>query len=135
MAHRVTVYDNRISGLIRTGEGNRWIRGKADEIKDLAVIMAPKRSGRLAASHEVAQAHDRGGLFVSNYAVSARTPYAAFVHGGTGLYGPHRKVIVYRKPAGPIPTERGNIYIWSQKGQRAQPWLARAASIVVARSQ
>lgn len=137
--NRVTVYDNRISGLIRTGEGNRWTRGKANEIKRQAVMTVPiGRTYRLAVSHGVEQSRDALGRFSTGYSVYNDAPHAAFVHGGTGIHGPRGTMIIYSRPVGPIwnpAAKRGGrmVYIRSSKGQVGQPWLREAAETVLAR--
>ena len=134
VSHVVVVYNSRIVRLIQYGEGNRWNKSKAEQIKSMAVLLAPKRSGRLAASHGVEQNRNAMGQYQTGHYVFADAPYARYVHDGTGLYGPHGRVINIGKRMGPIPG--GGVgglprFIRSSRGQRPQPWLQQAADAVL----
>lgn len=129
--YRVTVYRPRIVSIIQTGDGDRWTRDKAKQIENRARILAPKRTGRLAASH-VTLPTTGSNQYQKVYRVSAMAPYGAFVHGGTGVYGPRGMEIV--APTGmAIPAGGGRRarVIYSSRGQRANPWLERAADQVL----
>lgn len=134
--YRVTVLNGRIISLIQTGDGDRWTRDKAKAIEVRARIIAPKRSGRLAASH-VTLPTAGSNQYQKRYRVSAMAPYGHYVHGGTGIYGPTGRRIVSTKGMGPLPGARGRepgrrpTYIFYSKGQRANPWLERAAAQVL----
>ncbi|QUE25329.1 hypothetical protein SEA_FIZZLES_33 [Microbacterium phage Fizzles] len=133
MAYRVQVYESRWVGIIQTGEGDRWIHSKAKAIERRARIRAPKRSGRLAASH-VTLPTTGSNQYQKRYRVSATAHYAHFVHGGTGLYGPaHRPIVkVMSIPAsGQRPPYAGPRVIRHSRGQRPQPWLEQAAREVL----
>lgn len=136
MAYKVTIYENRWAALIQTGDGNRWLKSKAEAIRRRAIIIAPRRTGRLAASHRTVQERGRLGRFQSGWRVEATVGYAAFVHKGTGLYGPRHQMIVRRMsiPAGGHSAEfsgAGRRVITRSRGQRPQPWLEQAAREVL----
>jgi HK97 gp10 family phage protein len=81
---------------------------------------APVRTGRLRRS----VSYVAGGQL--RYVVRPNVPYAAAVHGGTGIYGPKRKPI---RPGGLMrfKTRDGKwISTRSIKGQKANPFMTRA---------
>lgn len=132
MAYRVTVYESRWIGIVQTGDGDRWIRSKAKQIETRARVLAPKRSGRLAASH-VTLPTTGTNQYRKVYRVAATAYYAHFVHGGTGIYGPLGRPIVriMSIPAGAQrPPYQGPRVIRHSRGQRPQPWLDRAGQEV-----
>lgn len=131
MAHVVRVFDNRIGYVIQVGDGGRWIRTQAWEVRRLAVILAPSRTNRLKASHVVNQNRDRyTGRFQKGFTVSATAYHASFVALGTGIHGPlHRKIV--KKKAMRIMDGRRPRFIRSSRGQRPNPWLERAAEMAL----
>ncbi|QIG59043.1 hypothetical protein SEA_RUBYRALPH_35 [Microbacterium phage RubyRalph] len=135
MAYRVEVYESGFVTLIQVGDGHRWIRAKARQIENRARMIAPKRTGRLAASHRTDQERTAQGRYQSGFRVSATVPYAGFVHRGTGIYGPRGARIISRrgKMMGPLPGAGAGRprFIRSSRGQRPQPWLERAGRSVV----
>ena len=71
--------------VFHTGSGpDRHIRRKADEVAVLARTLAPSRTGLLKSSIRVDQNREQRGQYSFGYAVSANTPYAGYVHEGTG---------------------------------------------------
>ncbi|QNJ55531.1 hypothetical protein SEA_PHINKY_39 [Microbacterium phage Phinky] len=137
MAYRVEVYESGWVRVMQTGDGVRWNRKKAEQIKARAIVRAPKRTGRLAASHRVEQNRNQLGQFQTGFTISAETGYARFVHDGTGIHGPGGRGLIVRRmsiPAGahsPGFFGSGPRIIFRSRGQRAQPWLAQAARDVV----
>lgn len=141
MTYTVKVYESNITAIFAAGgEGYRWNKAKADAIKDRAIILAPKRTGALAASHRVTQERDLGGRFQSGFRISAGGPgaeHAAFVHFGTGIHGPggrgmiRKRMVIPASGHGPGPWAASPLIIRKSRGQRAQPWLERAAAQVV----
>lgn len=132
MTYRVTVYETKWIGIVQTGEGDRWIRSKAKQIEARARVLAPKRSGRLAASHVTLPTRGTN-QYRKVYRVSATAYYAHFVHGGTGIYGPaHRPIVKVMS----IPASRqrapyaGPRVIRHSRGQQPQPWLEQAGQEV-----
>ena len=109
----------------------------AERVKVAAVALAPKRTGRLAASHGVEQNRDLLGRFRTGHYVFAQTPYAQYVHGGTGIYGPRHRMIDIGKAMGPLyigpqlPGGKPPRFIRRSRGQRPQPWLQQAADSVL----
>lgn len=61
----------------------RNLRRRADNVAMTAKVLAPRRSGALAASVRVDQNRDEKGRYAFGFAVSANTPYAYYVHEGT----------------------------------------------------
>lgn len=137
MAYKVTIYENRWAALIQTGDGNRWLKSKAEAIRRRAIIIAPRRTGRLAASHRTVQERSRLGRFQAGWRVEATVGYAAYVHQGTGIHRPGGRGMIVRRmviPAGghgPGFFGSGRRIIRRSKGQRSQPWLEQAARQVL----
>lgn len=136
MAHRVRVFQTRIASLFQVGgDAHDWNLQQARRISRTATILAPRgRTGGLSRSHRVVQARDRIGRFRTGFRVENTARHAAFVALGTGIHGPARRVIVYRKPAGPIMEKRGirnPRFIRRSRGQRPNDWLNRAARMVL----
>lgn len=159
LATRVIVYDRRIVHLIQRGDGKRWIHGQAKKIEGVARQIAPFRTGRLAASH-VTLPTTGSNQYSKVYRVTAMAPYARFVHEGTGIFGPLGRPIYkprgmvipgmnpnprvrvyplrgrnaglgvrYSRPM--LRRGKGGTFVHETKGQRAQPWLQRAADIAL----
>lgn len=136
MAYRVQVYESQFVNLIQVGDGDRWLHGKAKQIEIRARAIAPKRSGRLASSHVTLPTRGTN-QYVKRYRISAMAPYAHFVHGGTGIYGPlHRPITTggWMKLPGQNPNSNRaghSTVIRVHRGQRPQPWLEKAARDVL----
>lgn len=129
MAYRVVIHDQRIVSLIQTGDGDRWLHSKAKQIEHRARVIAPRRTGRLASSH-VTLPTTGTNQYAKRYRVSAQAYYARYVHEGTGGMPGRWAKLPGRNPNPVRATGKGTV-IWSPKGQRANPWLARAARDVV----
>jgi len=93
-------------------------------VEALAVKDAPKRTTNLARSRtsNVSADGSRGVLKFT-------APYAAFVHEGTGLFGPHHQRIV--------PTNKRALFwpgarhpVRSTAGMKGRPWVRQAANDV-----
>lgn len=127
MSYRVQVINSRIISIVQTGDGARWTHGKAKEIERMARLLAPKRTGRLAASHVTLPTRGSN-QYHKVYRVSAQAYYSRYVHDGT--HGP----ITGRNGWVKIPAARARgsrtVVVRSVRGQRANPWLARAAMLV-----
>lgn len=135
MSYVVIVDDQGIANLIQVGDGARWIRSKAKAVENRARVIVPKRTGELMRSHSTRQNRNLG-RYESGFAVSASAGHAQFVHFGTGVYGPrHRPIVKLKgmKIKGRITRtgSKGDTVIYSHQGQRANPWLARAAAEVL----
>lgn len=63
---------------------DRHIKRKAEAVAITARALAPKRSGRLAASIKVDQNRDELGRFAFGYRVYTGIYYGVYVHEGTG---------------------------------------------------
>lgn len=71
--------------VFKTGSGpDRHLRRKAVAVALTAKVIAPRRTGRLAASISVDQNRNERGQYAFGYAVSAGTGYGYYVHEGTG---------------------------------------------------
>jgi len=125
MAYRVVVFDRNIVSLVQTGQGARWIHRKAKDVESTARRLAPKRSGRLAASHVTLPTRGSN-QYQKVYRVSAQAYYAAWVHQGTT--GPIRPRIK-RKLKVPNRGRPGFRLLPSVNGQPAKLWLARAGAM------
>lgn len=123
--YRVVIYDRNIVSLIQVGEGQRWIHSKAKAIERTARAIAPKRTGRLAASHVTVPTRGTN-QYQKLYRISAQSYYAQWVHDGTGprIY-PKRK----RRLKVPNRGRPGFRLLPSVNGQPAKLWLARAGAM------
>lgn len=131
MSYRVQVFNTVIISIVQTGDGARWTHAKAKEIERMARVLAPKRTGRLAASH-VTLPTIGSNQYHKVYRVSAQAYYSRYVHEGTT--GPITGRNGWLKLPGRNPnpgrvTGKGTV-VMSVRGQRANPWLARAAVAV-----
>ena len=138
VTYKVTVFNGRIISLIQVGEGDRWTRGKAQQIERVARSIAPKVTGRLANSH-VTLPTTGSNQYQKRYRVSALAPYSVYVHEGTGIHGPlGRPVYIgkWMKIPGPNPNPRRVVgkhgtVVMSHKGRTKRPWLQEAANAVL----
>lgn len=130
MTYHVQVLDSRIITIVQAGDGARWTRDKAKQIERRARLIAPKRTGRLASSHVTLPTRGSN-QYHKVYRVSAQAPYSRFVHEGT--HGPITGRNGWVKiPAGRTgaPLAARTRVMRSVRGQRPNPWLARAAMLV-----
>lgn len=71
--------------VFNPGSGpDRFLRQRTQAVALKAISDAPFRTGRLAASVRANQNRDEKGRYAFGYTVSANTPYAYYVHEGTG---------------------------------------------------
>jgi len=92
----------------------------AGAVEAAAVQEAPKATGNL--SNAI-----RKTVEASQAVIKATAPYSIFVHRGTGLYGPFKKLITPRNKKALAFTIGGNkVVVRSTKGQRANPFMQRA---------
>lgn len=68
----------------RGSEADRFTKRQAEKVALLASRTAPMKTGRLKRSIYVTQNRDQRGRFAFGYSVYADTPYAYYVHRGTG---------------------------------------------------
>jgi len=97
----------------------------ASEVASGAKDVAPLLSGNLQNDIKVDMDEDKLEASVGN---SKLTPYAVFVHDGTGLYGKYHMRIVPKKGKA-LKTPFG--YSKSVAGQKAQPYLKDALKTYV----
>lgn len=113
-----------------TGIVGRDARRRGQRVRDLARLLAPKRSGRLAASIGISVRVGPGGVTVR---VGSDLDYATYVHEGTGVYGPRHRpitatgngVMVFRGAGGEL------VYARTVSGTRGTPYLTRALRAAV----
>lgn len=90
--------------VFHPGSGpDRHLRKKAVAVMLTAKVLAPRRSGRLAASITVNQNRNELGRYAFGFEVSAGTSYGYYVHEGTGpspRWPVNRKVMKFRGRAG-----------------------------------
>lgn len=108
-----------------TGAVARDALRRGRNVRTLARVLAPKRTGRLAASISVKLVPRLTGLAVE---VGTGLDYALYQHEGTGVYGPRHspirprrgKVLVFAGRSG------GTVYARSVRGARPTKFLERA---------
>jgi len=110
-----------------------------DAVKTATIVMqtlakaeAPVRTGKL----RTAISFESRGFMGAVYPDLARTPYAAYVHGGTGIFGPeHRAIVPVNKkvlatkanPGWGSANSKGYFIIGKRSiGQRPNPFMKRA---------
>ena len=64
-------------------EPERYLKRQAEKVAMLARVLAPRRTGLLAASIHVDQNRNEHGQFAFGFKVGSSVPYAGFVHEGT----------------------------------------------------
>lgn len=134
---RVTIYDANIDRLF-LGGGDVWdaMERIGREHLGMALIEAPVRTGELRSLHNLALTpYKKRGV---RYTVGNYAEHALFVHGGTrpiitagnGFWDDGR--IAFLGPMAPW-MGRDALYAPWVSGQEANPWIARAADIVLAK--
>lgn len=100
-------------------------------IERVAKEMAPVDRGRLRSSIAARLEVGDGGL--PRVIVGTNVEYAAFVHEGTGIYGPRRAPIVPRNPGGVLVFKVAGktVFARSVKGMPGRPFLRAAMEQVV----
>lgn len=155
MAVRVYVYENGLIRAMKT-DGNHWNKRVATEVMMEAEILCPVgNTGALASSHGTEQERING-RFSTGWTVYNDHRTAAWVHNGTGLYGPARTEIVPKftpkrmflhMPPGMgfrwKLTSRDGMPVYdlddpfghlkSHAGMRGRPWLLKAGLQVTRR--
>lgn len=126
----VRVYNGRLASVVQD-DGRGFVEDVARQIESTAKVLAPKRTGRLARSISIGPTRGSNQYQV-RYRVTAYAPYSLYVHEGTGIYGPKRKIIDIGKGMGPLPPPYPKWIRYSQ-GQRSQQFLENAAQLVLAR--
>jgi len=119
--------ENELDSQLRASRGPvvSDLRRRVDQVYEAALREAPVRTGELRESHYGVVVNDGGELYGE---VGAKAPYSAFVHEGTGLFGPLRR---------PIEAKPGRVFVFTGsngetvfttriKGQHPNRWLVRA---------
>lgn len=117
--------------VFHTGSGpDRSARKNAEKVAVLARDLAPSSSGRLKASIKASQNRTERGAYTFGYSVSADTPYAYYVHEGTGpspRWPEGRKVMKWHGRQGDVPYRDFVMH----PGTPAQPFLRDALVAMV----
>lgn len=112
--------------VFKTGSGpDRHLRKKAQAVASTAKAMAPRRTGRLAASISVDQNRNERGQYAFGFSVSAGTGYGYYVHEGTGpspRWPTNRRVMKFRGSRGDVVFRDFVMH----PGTPAQPFLQNA---------
>lgn len=134
---RVTIYDRNIDRLfLPGGDVWDWMRDVGAEHLRMALVEVPRRSGSLASKHNLALTpYGKRGV---RYSVGNYADHAYWVHEGTtgpittggGFWDDGRRAFL-----GPMAPwmGRNTLFATSVSGQEANPWIARAGDIVLAK--
>lgn len=133
MTIRVKLDESVINREMRTSSGMtaRGLFRTATQVEAVAKRLAPVDTGRLRSSIQK-RVVSRGGRVTAE--VTASVKYAAFIHEGTGIYGPRRKPITARGGAFLVFTPRGAsqpVFARSVRGIRPRPFLRDALRAVI----
>lgn len=133
MSVQVRLDERVITQSLRTTGGpvGRGLFGVATRVEARAKRKAPVNTGRLRSSIKK-RVVNRGGEVQA--IVSADVKYAAFVHEGTGIYGPRRRRITPRAGAFLVFTPKGTsdvVFARTVAGIRPNPFLADALREVI----
>lgn len=104
---------------------------RTKRVENRAKRLCPVDTGRLRASIQSTMPQQVGNLVVSYVYTDVR--YGAYVHAGTGIYGPHRTpivpvtspVLVFQPRGGPV------VFARSVRGVRPRPFLTDALPAAV----
>lgn len=133
---RVTIYDRNLDLLfLPGGDAWDWLERVGREHLAMALVEVPRRSGRLAASHNLALTPYRRGV---RYSVGNYAEHAEWVHSGTtgpittgdGFWEDGKRAFM-----GPMTPWGGHSTVWAPvvSGQKANPWIANAATYALAK--
>lgn len=139
---RVDLHHAQIRNFLYSPSGPivRGVRRWAQEVRQVAIVNAPKDTGQLAAS-SVVEMNTHPGFVVG--VISFRARHAIWVHEGTGIYGPRGRPITARgRGMLRFPNRRGAVgsrggqprpyvYVRSVRGQPGQPFLVYALYLVM----
>lgn len=134
---RVTVYDTQVERLfLPGGDAWDWLMRVGHEHTQMAIIESPSRTGYLRTQHNLSLTPV--GRYNVRYSVGNWADYAVYVHEGTtgpivstGWDDGSPAFLAIR----PMPHSRFPVtkYLRSVSGQEANPWIARAGGIVLAK--
>jgi hypothetical protein len=114
--------------------GRQVVDVHAKRAQVLAKEETPKLSGELARTTDLRKVVDGPDTFVRE--VVPTRPYAKFVHGGTGLFGPlQRRIVPKFKRALRWVAGGRVIFARSTAGQRPNPFLDRSFKRLLAESE
>lgn len=108
---------------------DRDIKRRANAVANRAYILAPKRTGELAASIRAEQNRNERGRFTFGYNVTASASHAGYVHEGTGPSLRQSYPGMMRFPGtNAFAGQTVFTEVVRHPGTPAQPFLARALS-------
>ena len=109
---------------------SRAVKLAATDVWGNVAREAPVDHGRLAGSFELDRSSD---LY---WNITTRVNYAAFVHEGTGLYGPmHRRITPSQASVLAFVSGGKQVFAKSVSGQRPNPYADRAVKRTDSRAQ
>jgi hypothetical protein len=133
MSVKLIIDGARLEELLhsRTGAVGRYLDTRATIVQMAAKEDCPKRTGNLSERINRRWFDAGGELAIS---VIAQTPYAMWVHEGTGIYGPLKRPIVpvHAKALSWIGADGVRVFAKSVKGMRGRPFLAKNLKLAVA---
>lgn len=91
--------------VFHRGSGpERDLLKRSNQVAIFARTLAPSRTGRLKGSIKVSQNRDEKGRFAFGFAVYSSTPYATYVHEGTGpsIRVKHPGAMRWQGDSGPV---------------------------------
>jgi hypothetical protein len=101
-----------------TGAVARDAKKRGDRVQELARLLAPKRTGRLAASIRVRLVPRLSGVAVE---VGSSLDYALYQHEGTGIYGPRHRPIRPTGRLGVLVFEHHGVRVYARQVSGARP--------------
>lgn len=131
---RVTINYGAIASLFQNGgEVMTFTRRVTNQIKDAAIIEAPLgASGSIKRSHRVFVTPST--VYGCHGTLRNDSLHGAFVHGGTAGNGAGYIFPTHGPRLGPFPGLSGTLIMPDKvRGQRANPWMRRAARQVMLR--
>lgn len=127
MAMKIILDHAGLFELLRSpsGEVARDALRRGNRVQELARILVPKRTGRLATSISVRLVPRLGGVAVQ---IGSSLDYALYQHEGTGIHGPRHRPIRPKRRAGVLVFQTGGVRIFARQvsGARATKFLERA---------
>lgn len=126
----VTVYDVELSALFdRMGTVGKPMTRLQREVFLASIAAAPARSGEIKRSHVNRGARKAGPYRIRGF-IQNEAPHAAYVYKGTsGPITPKRRKVLRLAAGG----GHGVVFTKRVRGQRANPWMERAARTVLSR--
>jgi hypothetical protein len=133
MTIRIKLDESALNRELSTSSGmvGRGLFKLATRVEAEAKRRAPVDTGRLRSSLKK-RVVSSGGKIVAE--VSTNVKYAVYVHEGTGIYGPRRRLITPQRGAVLVFTPRGAarpVFVRSVRGVKPRPFLRDALRAVL----